>query len=105
MTTNVVPADVVVFADGHDTVASQIKTDATADAAAMAAIISAFGPVGAAFTTALATFQNALVASGSQICDSYRHIGGVLRASAQSYVTTDKESGNRITIPNPTTTV
>lgn len=100
---NLIPAEVVAFADSHDGVATQVQADSTADQATFQATNTSLGPAGAAFTAAVESFAAALVASASQLSGEYWQMARALRSGTQLVVATDESAAGQFR--SPTTAV
>jgi hypothetical protein len=81
--------DVLRFADAHDEVAGEISAAVQPDPALIASMTTGYGAVGAEFTAAVAEFQAAFLASGTEVSGRYQSHAGNLRAAAAGYVGTD----------------
>ncbi|WP_204802786.1 type VII secretion target [Mycobacterium riyadhense] len=88
--------DVAAFAGKHDAVAAQILAAATPDPAIAAAMSSAFGPAGAKLTDAVAAFDAALFAAGTDLSKDFHDFANTTRSVVKNLLRTDAASGNRV---------
>jgi uncharacterized protein YukE len=102
MPLNVVPPEVVKFANRHDTVSTQVAADSAEGGAVVGPLQSALGPAGTIFTAAVVRFESNLQVAGKHLARDYRHVAAALRAGAQTFVTTDEDSARLFTAPRPT---
>jgi len=84
--------DLLRYAEAHDAVAGEVSAGVQPDPALIEAMTTGYGPVGAEFTSAVAEFQAAFLASGTELSERYSTHAGNLRTAAAGYVGTD-ESG------------
>ncbi|MCV7077598.1 type VII secretion target [Mycobacterium szulgai] len=89
------PAGVATFAQNHDAVAGRIAAAATPDSTSISATSTAFGPVGAALTNAVAAFDAALLVAGTDLSRAYHEFADTTRSALTSFLRTDQVSGNR----------
>jgi hypothetical protein len=98
---NVVPSNLVRFATQHHGVAGVIRTDSAVDEPFLAELPEAYGPAGAALTTALADFASALHGAGDDIASDYDQMGKAVQTGAHTINTTDESSAKDFTSLTP----
>jgi hypothetical protein len=82
------PAQLTQYAASHDEVASQIAAAATG-IDSEAAVAAVYGAAGAPLSAAVAAFEAAVRAAGSELATGYRDMAAALRNSADQTVSTD----------------
>jgi len=89
-TLNVVPTDLIEFADGHRELARRIDAALDVDAPAVTAMTAAYGNVGAMFTAAVDGFEAAFTRTGTALSAEYRRMSEALDTASASYIRTDQ---------------
>ena len=95
-TLNVVPGDLIAFADDHRAGAVQINTALAAASPAVTTMPAGYGRVGAAFIGAINEFQVTLTVTGTALVGQYQQMSEALHNAARVYAATDDATGAAI---------